>query len=48
MAGSEGSIVVATGGGAYGITELQIEGKKRVSAGEFLRGFRIKEGTAFV
>ncbi|MCR5784157.1 MAG: methionyl-tRNA formyltransferase [Eubacterium sp.] len=38
------SLTVACGKGALKITELQIEGKKRMSAEEFLRGAHINEG----
>ena len=33
--------------GVLGIRELQVGGKKRLPAGEFQRGFRIKEGAVF-
>lgn len=39
------SIVVMTGKDALEILELQLEGKKRLSAAEFLRGYRIDKGT---
>lgn len=38
------SILVQTGEGTLAIRELQLEGKKRMDAGAFLRGFSIKEG----
>lgn len=38
-------ILVQTGEGTLEITELQLEGKKRMDAGAFLRGFQIEEGT---
>ena len=38
-------LVVACGGGALRILELQAEGKKRMPAADFLRGTRIPEGT---
>lgn len=39
---------VCTGQGALEILELQMEGKKALTTSEFLRGFRSKEGMAFV
>lgn len=39
------AILVKTGKGALAILELQLEGKKRMSAEAFLRGYEIKEGT---
>lgn len=38
-------IIVQTGDGALSIRELQLEGKKRMETGAFLRGFSIAEGT---
>lgn len=38
-------IIVFTGQGALGILELQLEGKKRMSTDEFLRGYKIQKGT---
>ncbi|HPU63829.1 MAG TPA: methionyl-tRNA formyltransferase [Mobilitalea sp.] len=38
------SIVVMTGKDALEILELQLEGKKRLSADEFLRGYKIEKG----
>ena len=43
----EGGIFVAAGGGILSVTELQAPGKKRMGAGEFLRGRRIPVGTLF-
>jgi methionyl-tRNA formyltransferase len=43
---SEGLIQVATGQGIVAILELQIPGKKPVSAAEFLRGYPIRPGDA--
>ena len=40
----EGRILVACSTGIYDIIELQMENKKRMSAKDFLRGVRIKEG----
>lgn len=39
------SIHVKTGDGILAITELQLEGKKRMSAGDFLRGIQLEVGT---
>jgi len=41
---SEEGIVVKTGDGFVFIRELQIEGKRRMSAGDFLRGYAFPEG----
>jgi methionyl-tRNA formyltransferase len=41
------AIVVATGENALVIKELQLEGKKRMTADAFLRGYPIKVGTKF-
>jgi len=38
------TIQVQTGNGVLSLRELQIEGKKRMDAGAFLRGYQIKEG----
>lgn len=38
------SIVVQTGDGSLSIRELQMEGKKRMDAGAFLRGYKIETG----
>lgn len=38
---------VATGAGAFGISELQLEGKKRLSVREFLVGHPLRVGTVF-
>jgi methionyl-tRNA formyltransferase len=35
---SEKDLVIATGKGALSLAEVQLEGKRRMSAGEFLRG----------
>jgi methionyl-tRNA formyltransferase len=43
----EGSIVVAAGKGSLAIEELQIEGKKRMAAREFILGYRIVVGNKF-
>ena len=42
--GTDRQIVIATGDGAVGITDLQQEGKRRMSAEEFLRGYRLHTG----
>ncbi|MEK6531231.1 MAG: methionyl-tRNA formyltransferase [Deltaproteobacteria bacterium] len=41
---SDGFIGVACGQGAYNITELQMQGRKRLSSADFLKGYRLKEG----
>jgi methionyl-tRNA formyltransferase len=41
-------IVVSTGEGKLYLQEVQLEGRKRMSSAEFLRGFRLKEGDLFV
>ncbi len=38
--------LVKTGEGTLAVKELQLEGKKRMDAGAFLRGFPLKEGEA--
>ena len=40
------SILIQTGKGMLDVRELQLEGKKRMDAGAFLRGYSIKEGTS--
>jgi methionyl-tRNA formyltransferase len=37
---SDGDLVVATGKDALSLAEVQLEGKRRMSAAEFLRGHR--------
>ena len=39
------ALVVGCADGAVAITDLQLEGKKRMNAADFLRGFSIDEGT---
>ena len=39
------TFLVACGEGALAIKELQLEGKKRMSAEDFLRGYQLTEGT---
>lgn len=43
----DGCLVVDTGQGAVGIRELQLPGKKKLRAPDFLRGASIPEGTVF-
>lgn len=38
------SLIVRTGAGALAVTELQLEGKKRMDTGAFLRGFSVERG----
>ena len=38
-------LFVKCGDGALEIKELQLEGKKRMDAGSFLRGYTLKSGT---
>ena len=40
-------VEVATGSGTLLIQELQIEGKKKMPAGEFIKGQEIKAGEEF-
>ncbi|MBI4412718.1 MAG: methionyl-tRNA formyltransferase [Deltaproteobacteria bacterium] len=44
---NEKGIHVACGDGAILLTEVQIEGKKRMSAAEFVRGYRLEVGKNF-
>lgn len=41
----KGGLVVSTGDGALRLLEIQLEGKKRMDAEAFLRGFAIEAGT---
>lgn len=41
------SIKVACGSGVFEITELQPENKRRMGAGEFVQGYRLKKGDRF-
>jgi methionyl-tRNA formyltransferase len=43
-AGKEG-IEVACGSGSVAIDELQLQGRKRLAARDFLAGFRLEPGT---
>ncbi len=36
---SEDGLVIAAGNGALSLSEVQLEGKRRMSASEFLRGY---------
>ncbi len=40
----DGQLMVGCGGGVIQFLEVQMEGKKRMPAGEFLRGFQVKSG----
>lgn len=40
-------LMVKTGKGSLSIRELQLQGKKRMIAGDFLRGYKLLEGTVF-
>jgi len=42
-----GRLIVATGGGGLQLAELQPEGKRRMTAQEFLRGAQLKTGDVF-
>lgn len=42
-----GGILVACGSGIFEITELQPENKRRMSAADFIKGYRIKVGDRF-
>jgi methionyl-tRNA formyltransferase len=48
LAVSPEGIAVGTGEGALRITQLQRAGGKRLPAGDFLRGFELRPGMAFV
>ena len=39
------SLIVQTGEGRLAVRELQLEGRKRMAAGAFLRGFPVEAGT---
>jgi methionyl-tRNA formyltransferase len=43
-----GAIAVRCGRGVFLITELQMEGKKRLGAGDFMKGYKLKKGDRFV
>ncbi len=40
----EGQLRVGCAGGTVELVEVQMEGKKRMEAGDFLRGFQVKSG----
>ena len=40
-------LVIGTGSGAIEILEIQQEGKKKLSAEEFLRGYKVRAGDIF-
>ncbi len=39
------ALIIRTGSGALAVKELQLEGKKRMAAGDFLRGYQVEVGT---
>ena len=41
-------VLVACGQGALLLLEVQLEGKRRMSAAEFVRGFALPVGTVWV
>lgn len=45
VAAGKGGLVVQTGKGQLRITDLQLEGKKRMEADAFLRGYSVEPGT---
>lgn len=44
---TKNSILVKTGKGTLSLAELQLEGKKRMDAAAFLRGYPVSKGTVF-
>jgi methionyl-tRNA formyltransferase len=44
---SQAGLIVSTGEGVLALTEVQPEGKRRMSGLEFVRGYRVKEGDVF-
>ena len=40
-------LTVQTGEGTLTLLEVQLEGKKRMDIGSFLRGYSVEEGTFF-
>lgn len=48
LGSTDRGILVACGAGVFEITELQPENKRRMSANEFLKGYRISKGERFV
>lgn len=47
LAVEQAPVVVATGGGAIGLLEVQPAGKRRMAAAEFARGRRLRVGAAY-
>jgi methionyl-tRNA formyltransferase len=47
LSAGPGAILVAAGKGSLALREIQLEGRKRLSAGDFLRGFPLPAGTKF-
>jgi methionyl-tRNA formyltransferase len=47
IAVESGQLIVGTGEGAVRLLELQQQGRKRMGAGEFLRGYRFGDGARF-
>ena len=47
LSASPDGIVVAAGQGSLVLREVQLEGRKRLAAGDFLRGFPLTAGTRF-
>ncbi len=47
VSAADGRIIVACGEGALNITSLQSEGRKRMDAADFLRGYRLSAGDRF-
>jgi methionyl-tRNA formyltransferase len=45
---ADDQLVMACGDGALSFSELQLEGKRRMAAGELLRGFKIAPGARAV
>lgn len=45
---SGGTIVIACGEGALAVEELQMEGRKRISAKDFANGLRLSKGACFI
>jgi methionyl-tRNA formyltransferase len=45
LAASGGALVVACGEGALGLDEVQLEGKRRLPAADFLAGRKLEVGT---
>ena len=45
---NKNGFTVACGTQALEVSELQLEGKKRMAAGDFLRGYQLETGKRFV